>query len=69
MITKQNLYSQSNRMLARQPMPLPVGGNVNQSEDTPTDLVNEKFIQILAWNVDKLRRHTRNPEFKEFCLG
>ena len=45
------------------------GGNVNQSEDTPTDLVNEKFIQILAWNVDKLRRHTRNPEFKKFCSG
>ena len=31
--------------------------------------MNEKFIQILAWNVDKLRRHTRNPEFKEFCSG
>ena len=35
----------------------------------PTDLVNEKHIQILAWNVDKLRRHTRNAEFKEFCSG
>ena len=31
--------------------------------------MNEKFIQILAWNVDKLRRQTRNPEFKEFCSG
>ena len=47
----------------------PSGENVNQSEDTLTDLVNEKRIQILARNVDKLQRHTKNPERKEVCSG
>ena len=24
-------------------------------------------MQILVWNVNKLNRHTRNPDFKLFC--
>ena len=31
--------------------------------------MDKKRIQILARNVDRLRRHTENPEFKEFCSG
>ena len=29
--------------------------------------LSEKSIQIFVWNVNKLSRHTRNPDFKHFC--
>ena len=25
-------------------------------------------LKIIVWNVNKLRRHSNNPDFKQFCL-
>ena len=25
-------------------------------------------LKIIVWNVNKLHRHTNNPDFKQFCL-
>ena len=49
------------------------GGEINHlqnrsAENFDYNYMKSEELTIIVWNVNKLRRHSNNPDFKQFCL-
>ena len=43
--------------------------SVSKEISCDNDSSSLKNLQITVWNVNKLRRHSGNPDFKKFCFS